>query len=206
MTERGRTSDDRPGGVVRLGAPHACDLVDDAELMERVRRGDREAFAEVVARRWRGVLVYARQLAGELDLAEDLAQEAFAALWQHRTRFRGGSVNVWLLRTVRHQFVSRQRRNRTHARWAASESEKPLASPRTPLQEVETRELRAAILDALSKLSPRRREAFTLVHLHGLSNKEVAEIMEVRPQTVANYLQAAIADLRNLLRSYFPAL
>ncbi|HWV57975.1 MAG TPA: sigma-70 region 4 domain-containing protein, partial [Longimicrobiales bacterium] len=66
-------------------------------------------------------------------------------------------------------------------------------------------ELRVAILAAAERLSPRRREAFTLVHIHGLSNREVAEIMDVRPQTVANYLQAAIADLRVALKPFFPS-
>ena len=173
--------------------------------MVRVGRGDESAFAELVGRRWRGVLVYARQLAHDVDVAEDLAQEAFAALWKNRRHFRGGSVLVWLLRTVRHEFVSRQRRERTHAKWAALQVIRERPGPQTPLQDLENGELRVAILAAAERLSPRRREAFTLVHIHGLSNREVAEIMDVRPQTVANYLQAAIADLRVALKPFFPS-
>jgi len=183
----------------------AIGTADDAELMGRVRHGDEAAFAAIVERRWRGVLLYARQLAQDIDAAEDLAQEAFASLWQHRRRFRGGSVQVWLLRTIRHQFVSRQRRGRTHARWVATQAVHGRSGPRTPLQDLEAGELRIAILEAVATLSPRRREAFTLVHLQGLSNREVAEIMDVRPQTVANYLQAAIADLRTALKPFFPS-
>jgi RNA polymerase sigma factor (sigma-70 family) len=75
---------------------------------------------------------------------------------------------------------------------------------RTPLEDVEALELRAAIQRAVWKLSARRREAFVLFHLQGLSYREISGIMGVRPQTVANYLQAAVGELRILLSDYMP--
>jgi|GEM_PF-298800 len=179
----------------------------DAErLMQRVRDSDIEAFERIVEGFWEGTLLYALQLVGERDRADDLAQEAFARLWQTRSDWRGdGSVRAWLLRTARHLFLSDRRKARVRARRLEGAEEKLSRNTPTPLQELERNELRAAIAEAVRSLPPRRREAFTLVCLQGLSNLEVSEIMDVRPQTIANYLQAAFADMREALRPYFPS-
>lgn len=196
-------------GPHRVGSPPGRQELgsEDAErLMERVRAGDIDAFERIVEAYWAGTLIYALQLVGEQDVADDLAQEAFARLWQTRLEWRGdGCVRAWLLRTVRRLFLSDRRKASVRAQWAMYADEKPSRRTPTPLQELERNELRAAVREAVRSLPPRRREAFTLVHLHGLTNLEAAEIMDVRPQTIANYLQAAFADLRELLRPHFPS-
>jgi RNA polymerase sigma-70 factor, ECF subfamily len=180
---------------------------DETELMARVRDGDRDAFEAVVDRYWSHILVYARSMTRDGDAAMDITQEAFLRLWQRREQWvQTGSVRIWLLRTVRNLTISEQRKWKVRNLWATRASAEGVTLPRTPLQDAETRELRQAINEAVEKLSPRRREAFTLFHLQGLSYREIAEIMEVREQTVANYLQAALADLRESLASFFPAL
>lgn len=174
--------------------------------MKRVRDGDVSAFEVVVEHHWSDLRLYTLQLTGDGDLAEDLAQEALARLWSARTNWViGGSVRVWLLRTAHNEFISQCRQRRIRAEWARQPAGDPSLSIPTPLMDTERTELRSAILEAVADLSPRRREAFTLVHLHGLSYGEAASVMSVREQTVANYLHAALADLRGTLRVYAPA-
>lgn len=176
------------------------------ELMQRVGQGDVRAFERLVDRFWEPTVIYARHLTGDPEQAFDVAQEAFTRLWERRTRWVvSGSVRVWLLRTSRNLIISDQRKWKVRKLWATRGGETGARRPSTPLEDTETRELRAAIDRNVRALSPRRREAFTLFHLQGLSYQEVAEIMEVRPQTVANYLQAALADLRVSLAGFFPA-
>ena len=58
------------------------ELPSDAELMERVRSGDRDAFTDVVDRHKDAVVNYLARLTGDRDRAEDLAQETFLRLWR----------------------------------------------------------------------------------------------------------------------------
>ena len=172
--------------------------------MERVRRGDAGAFEELVDRYWQGTLAYVRHLCGDPERAYDVTQEAFSRLWQKRSDWTGsGSVRVWLLRTARNLIISERRRWKVRALGALKLAHDD-RSARTPLEDVEAIELRTAIQRAVSKLSVRRREAFVLFHLQGLSYREISGIMGVRPQTVANYLQSALADLSVLLASHVP--
>lgn len=176
----------------------------DPELMERVRRGDAGAFEVVVESYWQGTLGYVRHLCGDPERAYEVTQEAFSRLWQKREEWTGsGSVRVWLLRTARNTVISDRRKWKVRALGALKLAVEE-RSVRTPLEDVEALELRAAIQRALWKLPARRREAFVLFHLQGFSYREISGIMGVRPQTVANYLQAALADLRVLLSSHMP--
>jgi RNA polymerase sigma-70 factor, ECF subfamily len=174
--------------------------------MVQVRAGSARAFEAVVEAHWSPTAWYAQHLVGDSDQASDVAQEAFTRLWQLRGEWEPtGSVRVWLLRTARNLIVSEARRRAVRARWAgrAHWNQK---QPSTPLQEMERTELREAIQLAVQSLPPRRREVFTLFHVQDLSYREIAEIMDIRPQSVANYLQAAIADLRRQLGPIIPAL
>jgi RNA polymerase sigma-70 factor (ECF subfamily) len=202
-----KPSRDIPRIPLAAGAPRREAECDEAALMERVREGDVAAFEELVDRFWGRTFSYARHLAGDRDRAYDIAQEAFTRLWQRKAEWRPtGSVVVWLLRTARNLVVNDQRKWSVRARWERRASREEIAGPRTPLEEVEGEELRAAMHRAVEALAPRRREAFTLFHLQNLSYREIAEIMEVQPQSVANHLQAAIADLRVSLGAFFPSL
>jgi len=153
---------------------------------------------------WGGTVRYAQQLTGDLDHAQDVAQVAFTRLWEVRTSISSSaSVRVWLLRTTRNLVVNDHRRTQTSSRWATREADLPKSRPRTPLEETERHELRSAITEAVDGLSPRRRESFTLCHLEGLTYREAAEIMGIRPQSVANHLQAALGELRIALAPHY---
>ena len=176
---------------------------DDAALMRRVGKGDVAAFEAVVVRYWAEIKLYVLHLAHDPDLAEDIAQEAFAQLWRIRARWVGrGSVRMWLLRSARNAFFSDCRKRQVRDAWAQRAEGRPRPVAPTPLMQAEQAELRGAIREAVDQLSPRRREAFSLVHLQGLSYRQAAGIMEVREQTVANDLQAAIGELREALEDF----
>lgn len=172
----------------------------------QVRAGSAPAFEAIVGRYWPATVRYTLHLVRDADHASDVAQETFTRLWERRSDWEPrGSVLVWLLRTARHMVVSDARRQAVRTRWAAGAGREDAPCPTTPLHEMERTELRDAIHLAIRQLSPRRCEVFTLFHIQDLSYREIAEIMEIRPQTVANYLQAAVAELRESLGSFLDA-
>jgi RNA polymerase sigma-70 factor, ECF subfamily len=173
----------------------------------RARLDDHRTFESFVERFWTGTLHYAQSVATDAESAADATQEAFSRLWERRSEWpETRAVRMWLLRAVRNLTITEHRKWKVRTLLATRVVAETAHAAPTPLQETENRELRAAINRAVGELPPRRREAFLLFHVQGFSYREIADIMDVREQTVANYLRAALADLRGPLAPFLPAL
>jgi RNA polymerase sigma-70 factor (ECF subfamily) len=189
-------------------SPQESHVVDpeELELMARVKRGDLRAFDSLVDRLWPRTFLYAQHLTRNRERAYDVAQEAFARLWQRKDDWKvSGAVGAWLFRTARNIVISEARKARVRQRWSWVHREQAVA-PRTPLEEVESNEVRDAVENAIQQLPERRREVFSLFHLYGMSHREIATILDIQPQSVANHLHRALTDLRVALKDHFPRL
>jgi RNA polymerase sigma-70 factor (ECF subfamily) len=72
----------------------------------------------------------------------------------------------------------------------------------SPVRDVEEDELAAALAAAVERLPARRREVFVLSRYHALTNAQIAEVLSIAPQTVANQLVSALRELRVMLEPY----
>ena len=174
----------------------------DLAAMAGIRDGDAAALEALMARYWPRLVAYARRLLGSADEAEDVVQETFVRLWQRRGEFQlSGSVRSYLYQVARNIIRDEGRKGRIRARWAEKGQE--LGSlPTDPAQNLEAAELRMAVDREIQALPPRRREAFVLAHFHDLTYRQIAEIMGVSSQTVANQISAGLSDLRQALAPY----
>jgi RNA polymerase sigma-70 factor (ECF subfamily) len=180
--------------------PISLDAVRQRTALARLRADDQAALAELVSQYWERIVRYASRLLDDADAAHDVAQATFIRLWAQRAELEGGpSLGAFLYRTARSLAIDEYRRTEATRRGRLAFGRAGPAAPATPLEQTERAELTGAIDRALARLPARRREAFVLFHFHNLSYQQIAEIMEVRPQVVANYLSAALATLRTEL-------
>jgi len=181
--------------------------VEEAALVRRVRRGDSRAFEALVRSHWHRVFRYAQVILRDTEMASDVAQETLLRLWQARATLNPAfPPSTWLLRTARNLAISEKRKRWVRLRWLKQHRGERERAPSDPLRELEQQEAAAVLRKGLDRLSNRRREVFELYHLQKLSYREIALVMGIRQQTVANYLRAAMQDLRRFLHSAFPAL
>jgi RNA polymerase sigma factor (sigma-70 family) len=116
-----------------------------------------------------------------------------------RTGEQRGSMRALICRIARNYAVSEHRRQCADERSAATFAELS-ATASTARDSIETEQLRTAIERQIALLPERRREIFVLRCVHDLSYKEIADVMNIAPQTVANQLSTALATLRDSLR------
>ena len=92
----------------------------DRDLMERVRRGDEEAFRGLFHRYAPMARALAQRVVRQPHLAEEIVQEAFLAVWKDPTAYddERGSVKSWLMGMVHHRAVDLVRREEAHRRRA----------------------------------------------------------------------------------------
>jgi RNA polymerase sigma-70 factor (ECF subfamily) len=173
----------------------------DFELLPRIRNGDQDALATLIDRYWKPVVRYVAGLSGGMDAAEDAAQEAFVRLWERRGTLKAsGSVRGLLFRMARNAALDEGRRRAARER---ADSRAPEVPGSSPAHDLDNAELSDIVADAVSALPQRRRDVFLLVRHQGLSYKEVSQVLDLAPQTVANHLSMALADLRTALAPHF---
>ncbi len=175
----------------------------DEQLVDRIKAGEDRAFLEVY-KRYRGILyLFACRIAADEDQAEDLVQEVFLSLWNHRFSFQlRGSLSSYLYSAVRYRFfdwVDKQRVRRDYAHGFG----KWLDLDPTPTDsKVLAAELETLVEEALTQLPATMRRIFELSHKDQLSNQEIAELTGLSEKTVRNNLSRALKSLRHRLGPY----
>ncbi len=176
-------------------------LADDAEMVQRVARGDRQALAELYSRYQRPLFHYLLQLTPDYGLAEEMLQDTLVAVWKSARSFEGrSSVLTWLIGIARRQAHNTLRRHKLPVVDESELLELPAHDPdpeEFTLASIERDELVAAF----RQLAPVHREILTLTFVQELSYQETAQALGVPLGTVKSRLSNAKKALRVLLES-----
>jgi RNA polymerase sigma-70 factor (ECF subfamily) len=160
----------------------------DAALLERLRSGDGAAFEELFLRHYATVYRVLYGVVGNVQEAEDLAQEIFAALYGQPPRLSGpGALGPWLYRVaVNRAYNALRSKQRLQRRigWVEPQQQSD------PQDEYVRREERERVRAALARLPERTAKLLVLRHA-GLSYAEVAAALEVAPGSVGTLLARA---------------
>jgi RNA polymerase sigma-70 factor (ECF subfamily) len=171
-------------------------------LVDGVREGSAAALQELMDGLWGELVRFAARELGDLDGARDIVQGAFVYVWEHRASWvPSGSPRAYLYRVVRNAIIDEHRRVRVRRDWAERERASPPATVPDPDEQLAAGEVERAFENAVAALPDRRRAAFSLVVLGGLSHAEAAETLGISRQTVANQVSHALADVREALRT-----
>jgi len=175
---------------------------EDAELVERSRHGDADAYAELVTRYQALAARTAYVITGSDADAEEAAQEGFVKAYYALDRFRAGApFRPWLLRIVANEAINRRKaagRRPTVALSVAGDrpSDDTALSPEGAAL---ASERRGVVLEALRQMRDEDRLVIAYRYFFDLSESEMAEALGVARGTVKSRLSRAIARLRELM-------
>jgi RNA polymerase sigma-70 factor (ECF subfamily) len=186
--------------------------VDEEALVRRARRGDLEAYDELVQRYQERIYATIYHMTSNHEDANDMAQESFIKAFQALKTFKGGSsFYTWLYRIAVNKTINflKQRKNRTHMSlndldFNAEHDPDLMAliSDKTPRRDAALAELQEKLNAALLKLSEPHRLVVVLHDVQGLSHDEIAKIMECNIGTVRSRLFYARQQLQGYLSDY----
>lgn len=175
----------------------------DGDLLERVSRGDREAFALLFDRYHPWVYQFARRRLGDAGAAEEAAGETFLAIWRNARRFRGESrPSTWIYGVAHYKCMATSRARRRFKRAALIPVEATvLASVADPVSLIETLEARESVRHlrrALRELPLAHRRILEMAFLENRPYGEIARRLGVREDTVKTRVARARVRLRRL--------
>jgi RNA polymerase sigma factor (sigma-70 family) len=160
-------------------------LSDDA-LLVLYAKGDTEAARVLTGRHLGRVFGFAARLLGDRAEAEDVAQEVMLRMWQVAGTWRSGEAQLssWLYRVTVNLCTDRQRRKQRRPTDALDDVAEPADARADTEAAVLARERVDALQLALASLPERQRQAVVLRHIEGLSNPEIAAILDVGVEAV----------------------
>lgn len=184
----------------------------DVAWMLKVRRGDREAFAELVeCHQARIIGTVARMLGGDAADAEDIGQQVFLRVWKSAGRYEPtAKFTTWLYTITRNLVFNELRRRKLRPTSSLDAAPGPGDSPPqfpdprvTPpdatLLEVE---LQGVIAEAIAALPETQRLAIVLRRYEELSYEEISTVLKLTVPAVKSLLFRARGELRARLSRY----
>ena len=168
----------------------------DRDLVERARRGDREAFAVLVHQLSDSLYAVAFRILRDTGLAEDALQNALVLAWRRLPKLREPDrFEAWIHRILVHACYDESQRTRS---WRSTVTALPIdmsAGSDSASRVADRDELERAF----RHLSVEQRAVFVLHHYLGLPLVEVAEVLGIPAGTARSRLHYAIEGLRQAL-------
>lgn len=157
--------------------------VSDEALLVAFGNGDREAARALTHRLTPRVLGFASRMLGDRSEAEDVAQEAMLRLWRIAPDWRQGEAKVttWLYRVVSNLCTDRLRRRRGVG---LDEIAEPVDDRPSVEENMLQTQRHTALDNALLSLPERQRQAVILRHIEGVSNPDIAGLMDISVEAV----------------------
>lgn len=161
------------------------DAPDDA-LLIAFANGDGEAGQVLIGRLAPRLYGYAARVLGDKTEAEDVVQETMMKLWKVARDWRQGEaqLSTWAYRVTVNLCTDRLRRRKSRGQVAIDSIAEPEADLQSAVEQITEKDRAVALQNALDALPDRQRQAVVLRHIEGLSNPDIARIMDIGVEAV----------------------
>jgi RNA polymerase sigma-70 factor, ECF subfamily len=182
----------------------------ERELLNKAKKGDVEAFEQLIEGCQKKVFNIALRMIGNYEDASELAQEVFIKIFKSIKNFREDSLfSTWVYKVTTNICIDELRRRKN--RKVISLDEEIITqdgsisrqvedlSP-TPQMQVEKKELKKIVNEAIKELSEEHRAMIIMREIQGFSYEEIAQILKCPEGTVKSRINRARNQLRQILK------
>lgn len=178
-------------------------MVADEVTPEDIQSGDIFAFKMVFVAYYEPLCHFAYGYTRRPDISEELVQDVFTHVWEHRKDWNPDNMNAWLYKAVRNRaldYLKHEKVVEKHMLEAWEMHGKEVTQDST----IDERDFNDAVNQTIRELPERCRTTFKLHRQEGLTYSEIAEIMGVSVKTVETQMSKALNLLRDRLRRFMP--
>lgn len=176
-------------------------LLSDGALLEQLALDHEWALREIFDRYWERLYAVAYNRLTTVEGAEDVVQEVLSALWIRRKKVQIEHLGKYLSAAVKYavfyEMRKQERRRQLQTQVAYSDSQ---ARALTPEDQLLYKGFMAQVESEINSLPEKCQLVFRYSREEGLSNKEIAEKMELSTKTVEAHMSRAIRQLRTAFK------
>ena len=181
-------------------------------FIDLLKSGDRQAYEKLVKLYQNKVYNTCYSFLKETTIAEDQTQEVFIIIFNSIAQFEGkSSLNTWIYRiTVTRclDYLRSQNRQKRKSKGLLSifglTQEIPASQENSPYEHLENKEYAKIIAETLDSMKDKYKTVFILKYMEGLSQKEIAQIIESSEKAVEGILARSKAILKEKLITFYP--
>jgi RNA polymerase sigma-70 factor, ECF subfamily len=187
-------------------------LFPDKELLTRIKKEDINAFEKLYFDMHPRLFAFSRKFIDDAELSKDIVQEVFFEFWEGRNVIDiNTSLKSYLFRMIHNKCLNHIRSQKIHNRYTnyteiKLKQAELLFYDEDPdaYESIFFKEIQKILDNSILELPESCREVFTLSRLNGLSNKEIAEKLNISVRTVENQVYRALKILKEKLKDYIP--
>lgn len=174
---------------------------EESRLIERLIQGDEKAFCKLYMQYKPRLFKFAIALLKSQNVAKDICQDIFFNIWENRYFLKcGTSFSSFLFSMARNRIINYLRDEACHKRILESLYEQAIDFDNSTKNTILVNDLAEHMKHAIKLLSNRQREVFELSRYHMLTNKEIAEQLNISISTVQDHLSASLRIMRTYLK------
>jgi len=191
----------------------ACGMLnEEIQLVQKINNGDEAAFRRLFLIYYKRMLLYASGYIDDPFSAEDLVQDFFGDIWEKREKLViTSSVSSYFFSAIHNRCIQYLRKIKVRENYKQKQILKLREaeimmnhSNDFTFSEMELNEIQKIITISLSKLPEKTQEIFKISRKVLLSNKEIADQLNISVKTVEYHISKALSHLRSALGNLFP--
>jgi len=184
---------------------HTGTKYNEKDLIKGLREGKANAYETLFKLFYAKFVGLVTAVIGDKNTAQDLVQEAFMKVWINREKLDENlSIQNYLYVLVKRAMLNLIR-DRKFATSLDSKAVQQIMDDTGTQNIVETDDLKEKIIEAVAEMPPQRREVFLMSRSQGLSNKEIADYLNISVRTVERHISLALSDLRSNFHEKTPS-
>ncbi len=175
-------------------------ITSEEDLLQKLRRGDREAFKELYDLYHRRLTLKLVYLLKSEELAQDVLQDIFVKIWEIRETIDPSGNFGGLLYKMAANLAKNVFRKSIYDQLMRSEFAKN--DSYSPFEDLDDASNAKTILNiALDRLTPRQREVYCLHKIEGMSYREISKLLSISDSAINHHIQQANKQLKELLKT-----
>ena len=176
------------------------DKPSDKQLAGQIKKGQTHAFDQMFDRYSQQLYRFSKSLLKNHEDAEEVVQEVFFRIWKKRDELNERKSFQSFLFSIAYNLIVdkfRQRvKDQKHEQFLIKQAQQNYLNPEN---ELEYRELKKQVNKAITELPEQRKKIYQLNREKGLSYKEIAGRLRIKPKTVENHINLALKHIRKRL-------
>ncbi len=172
------------------------------KIVKDLRKGDKQALDEIYKFFYPKLYVFAKSFLKVEDDINDILQDVFVKLWLSREKIgKVETFNSYLFTIAKNAIVSYFREKSKDQKFEARVKEILVSAENEYNDELEYRDLKQNLESIIDQLPNKRKQIFKLSREEGLSNKEIAEKLDISVKTVEDHMRHALRFIRKHLKT-----